>query len=57
MDALAEEYARRSVQLRHHNSFSAVDDESTSFGHIWYGAEVYVLDHGIKILMFRVSAV
>ncbi len=45
------------MQLRNHNSLSAIDDESTSFGHIGNSTEVDVLNDGIKILMLRVGAI
>ena len=57
MHALAEEYAGRTVQLRHDDSFSTVDYERTPRGHVGYGAEVNVLDLGVEIFVFGVGAV
>ena len=55
--ALSEEYARRTVQLRHDNTLGAVDHESTSVRHIRNRTQVYILDHRIEVLMIRVRTV
>ena len=57
MDALPEEYAGRAVELRYDDALRAVDDKCSPFGHVRYGAQIYVLDRGVEILMLGVRAV
>ena len=56
MHAVTEKYARRAVQLRYDNAFSAVDHECTLLRHVRNGAEVHILDRGIEIHVVRVGA-
>ena len=57
MDALPEEYAGRAVELRYDDALRAVDDKCSPFGHVRYGAQIYVLDRGVEILVLGVRAV
>jgi len=45
------------MQLGYDNPFGTVDDKCPLVGHIRDCAEVNVLYHGIKVLMFRIGAV
>ncbi len=55
--ALAEEYARRAVQLRYHDSLRTVEDERTALGHIRDQTEIYVLNDLVEVLVLGVGAV
>ena len=57
MHALAEEYARRTMELGHDDAFSTVDDERTPFGHIGNRPEVHVLNDDAEIFVFVVRAI
>ena len=46
--ALAKEYAGRTVQLRYHYPFSAVNHEGTPGGHIRYITQKHILYDGFK---------
>ena len=54
---LSEEYTWRPMKLRNHYALSTVDYESTIMGHIRYRTQKYILNHGIKVFMIRVSAI
>ena len=56
MLALAEEHARRPVELRHYDTLRAVDNECTSWSHIRDIAQIYVLYLRLKVLVLRVAA-
>ena len=55
--ALAEEYARRAVQLRNDHALGAVEYERTAVGHVGDGAEIDILHHHTEILVLVVRAV
>ena len=55
--ALAEEHARRAVQLRYDDTLRSVDDERSAFGHIRNRPEVHVLHHDAEIFVFVVRAI
>ncbi len=55
--ALAEEYARRAVQLRNDDSFGAVDDECSAGSHVRDRTQVDVRHHRVEILVLLVGAV
>ena len=57
MHALAEEYARRTVQLRYDDALGTVEDERTTLGHVGYRAEIDVLHHHTEILVLVVGTV
>ena len=57
MGALSEEHAGRTVELRHDNTFRAVDHERTLLGHVRNQTEINVLDHRSEIFVVRVGAV
>ncbi len=55
--ALAEENARRTMQLGYDDTLRTVDDERTAFGHVGNRPEVDVLHHDAEILMLVVRAI
>ena len=57
MDALAEKYARRAVQLTYNHTFCAVDDKGALVRHVRDRTKIYILYHGSKILMVRIGAI
>ena len=57
MYALAEEYARRTVQLRHHNALGTVDNKRAILRHIRNGAQEYILYERTEVLVVRVSTI
>ena len=57
MAALAEEHARRTVQLVDNDALRPVDHEGPTRGHVRNGAQVDVLDNGLEILVLRIGAV
>ena len=57
MYALTEKHTRRTVQLRHHDTLGAVDDERTLLRHVGNRTQIYILDSGVEVLMVGVSAV
>ena len=56
MHALAEEYARRAVQLGNHDSLRSVYDEGTSRCHIRDITQEHILDYLLKVFMLRICA-
>ena len=56
MSALAEEYAGRTVELRHNDALGAVNHECTLLGHVGYLAQVHVLYFGGEIFVVGVGA-
>ena len=57
MRALSEEHTRRTVKLRHDDTLSPIDDESSFFRHIWNRAKIHVLDNRVEILMIGISTI
>ena len=57
MDALSEEDAGGTVELRYDDALGTVDDESAPFGHVRDGTQIHVLNRGVEILMLRICAV
>ena len=55
--ALAEEYARRAVQLGNDDTFGTVDDEGSAGSHVRDGAQIDVGDHRIEVFVFLVRAI
>ena len=54
---LAEEHARRTVELRHYNALGTVDYESSLLGHVGDGAEIHVLNFSSEVFVVGVSAI
>ena len=57
MDALSEEDAGGTVELRYDDALGTVDDESAPFSHVRDGTQIHVLNRGVEILMLRICAV
>ncbi len=57
MSALAEEYARRTMELRHHHALGTVDHKSALFRHIRDRTQIHILDHRIEILVIGVCTI
>ena len=57
MEALAEEDTGRTVQLRHDDTLGSVDDECSAGSHVRDSSQEHVLDHRVKIFVFRVCTV
>ena len=57
MYTLAEEYARRTVQLRNDNALGTVDYEGAIGCHIRDCAKEYVLDECAEVLVVRIGTV
>jgi hypothetical protein len=57
MHTASEEYTRRTMQLGHYDTLGTVDDESAIVGHIGNGAQEYVLNYSVEVLMVGVGAI
>ena len=57
MHALAEEYARRTMELRHDHALGTVDHKSALFRHIRDRPQINVLDHRVEILVVGIGTV
>ena len=57
MHALAEEDARRAVQLGNDDTFGTVDDEGSAGRHVRNGPQIDVGDHRVEIFVFLIRAV
>ena len=57
MHTLAEEYARRAVQLRNNDALGTVDDECAVAGHVRNRAQENIARHSTEVLMIRIRAV
>ncbi len=57
MDTLSEKHTGGTVQLGYHHPFSTVDNEYASLGHVRDRPQVHILDHRIKIFVFRICAI
>ena len=57
MYTLTEEYARRTVKLRHNYTLSTIDDKSCLVSHVRYRTKEHILNHCIEILMVGVCTV
>ena len=55
--ALAEEYARRTVQLIDNHTLCAIHHKRPLRGHVGNGTQVHVLNDGFKVFVLRIRAV
>ena len=57
MHALAEEHARRAVQLRHDDALGTIDDKCAVVGHVGNGSQENVLNVRTEVLVVLVGAI
>ena len=57
MDAAAEKYTRRTVQLANDNTLGTIDNKGTVVCHVWNGTKEDILNNCIEILMIGIGTV